>query len=112
MRCGKVKGYEISKKESDPLNTSVNGRQLPQVVSVRYLVSLMTDRASSTEEIRCTILNSKIAYREVGTILTTNKISLQFRKRFPKSSVWCMVLYLLGNLVGEEEREKVPGEWP
>lgn len=73
----------------------MNETELEQVASVRYLGSIMMERASSnTEEIRCRVASRKTAYRKVKILLTKIKLVFNLERDFlGKCCVWSVVLY-------------------
>lgn len=92
INAGKTKVMKIGKIEGR-IQLTLEGKQLEQVESFRYLGGIFKSNGSCKEEIRSRIGMGKIAFEKVKDILTAKKIPLKLRKRFAKCYVWSVVLY-------------------
>lgn len=70
-----------------------DGHQLENVDSFKYQRSTITKHGRSKKDIIQRIQQAKVAFYRKKQLLTSNKISLNARKRFLKTYIWSIALY-------------------
>lgn len=74
---------EMGKTDSR-IHLQIEGKDVEEIESFRYLGGLRKADGSCTEEIRSRIYMGKIAFENVKDLLTAKRIPLKLRKRFTK----------------------------
>ncbi|KAI5738261.1 hypothetical protein M8J77_004739 [Diaphorina citri] len=105
INIGKTKVMKISKNESN-INIKLEGQQLEQITSFKYLGAIVNSNGSSTEEIKSRIGMAKSSYKKVRNLLTARKIPVSLRVRFAKCYVWSVLLYGCESWIIRRREEK------
>ena len=94
INCKKISSMMISKKKECPkCRITVNGEEIVQVDSFRYLGCWVTSDGRSDAEIKCRIGHVKTAFMEMRRVLSASTISIEIRKRLTKFYVWSILTY-------------------
>jgi hypothetical protein len=88
--CGKTKVIRIS-RQSLPVKIMIGQKQLENVESFKYLVSVLTNYGGSTCQIKCRIALAKAAFSKKRTLFTST-LDLKLRKKLVKCYIWCTAL--------------------
>ncbi|KAI5751137.1 hypothetical protein M8J77_004668 [Diaphorina citri] len=105
INIGKTKVMKISKNESN-INIKLEGQQLEQITSFKYLGAIVNSNGSSTEEIKSRTGMAKSSYKKVRNLLTARKIPVSLRVRFAKCYVWSVLLYGCESWIIRRREEK------
>jgi hypothetical protein len=70
----------------------IDQKQLENVESFKYLVSILTNGGRCTCEIKCRIAMAKAAFNKKRTLFTST-LDLELRKKLLKCYVWSIALY-------------------
>ena len=105
INVGKTKVMKIGKEETR-LNITLNGQQLEQINSFKYLGAIVNSEGNTIEEIRKRIGMGKEAYTKMRGLLNAKKIPISLRIRFAKCYVWSIVLYGCESWVIRKKEEK------
>ena len=93
VNAAKTQVLVVSKRDAFPTNIYVNGQQLKQVRSFKYLGSTISEDGRCDSDIKTRIAISKTAFNKVKSLLTNRSIPMSLRRRFLKSYVWSTMLY-------------------
>ena len=94
INCEKTFSMVISnKKECPKCRITVNGEEIVQVDSFRYLGCWVTSDGRSDAEIKYRIGHAKTAFMEMRRVLSASTISIEIRKRLIKCYVWSILTY-------------------
>ena len=94
MNVKKTKTMVISKNsDKQTIKIKIDGKVLEQVDKYVYLGQLINNDANCDTEIRRRLEIARGAFSKLNVTLTTNKISLETRKRLWKCYVWSTLLY-------------------
>jgi hypothetical protein len=66
----------------------INGQQVQQVTTFKYLGEVMADKGSCVEELKARIAMAKVAFKKSKELLTRG-----LKKRMVKTLVWLVALY-------------------
>lgn len=105
INIGKTKVMKIGKEEGQ-INVALEGIQLEQVKSFKYLGAIVNSEGSTREEIRKRIGMAKLAYTKMKGLLTAKRIPRPLRVRFAKCYVWSVLLYGCETWVMRKQEEK------
>jgi len=83
----------ISKREAPPCNIVLNNQQLQQVDKFKYLGATLTSDGRSIDEIKIRIAQAKAAFADLNKILTSNRISIETRRRVLGSCILPILQY-------------------
>jgi hypothetical protein len=77
-------------RQPSPVTITVDQKQLENVKSFKYLVSMLTDDGRYTCEFKSTTAMAKAAFNKKN--LFTSKLHVNLRKKLVKCYIWCMAL--------------------
>jgi hypothetical protein len=75
-----------------PVKIMIEQKQLENVESFKYLVSILTDDGRCTCEIKCRIAMAKAAFNKKRALFTST-LDLELRKKIVKCYIWSIALY-------------------
>ena len=94
INCKKTFSMVISKKkECQKCRITVNGEEIVQMDSFRYLGCWVTLDGRSDAEIKRRIEQTNTAFMEMRRVLSASTISIEKRKRLIKYYVWSILIY-------------------
>ena len=82
----------INKSGEDGVTIKLNGNNLEQVKSLKYLGSTLTSNGYCSTEIRSRIALAKVAFNSRRELLT-KKFSIRLKKEMIKTLRWSVLLY-------------------
>jgi len=91
MNVEKTKVMRISRQPS-PVQIMIDQKQLENVESFTYLVSILTNDGRCTCEIKCRIAMAKAAFYKTRALFTST-LDLELRKKLVKCYIWSVALY-------------------
>ncbi|KAI5715577.1 hypothetical protein M8J77_018806 [Diaphorina citri] len=98
----------VSKREAETVNIRVNGCELKQSKSFKYLGSNIAENAKSVVDIKQRIAQAKAAFMKKYTLFCSNNINIHLRKQLIKTLVWSIALYGSETwVIGMAERKKI-----
>jgi hypothetical protein len=92
MNVRKTKVMRIS-RQPYPIKIMIDQKQLDNVEYFNYLVSMITNDARCTCEIKSRIAMAKAAFKKKKKTLFTSKLDLNLRKKLVKCYIWSTALY-------------------
>ena len=87
----KTKLMRIS-RQPFPVKIIIDQKQLANVASFKYLVSILTNEGRCNCKIKCRIAMAKTAFNKKRTLFTST-LDLELRKKLVKCYVWSIALY-------------------
>ena len=94
INCKKTFSMVISKNEECPKSRiTVNGEEIVQMDSFRYLGCCVTSVGKSDAEIKRRIGQAKTIFMQMRRVLSASTISIEIRKRLIKCYVWSVLTY-------------------
>ena len=91
MNVEKTKVMRISRQPS-PVKIMMDQKQLENVESFKYLVSILTKDGRCTCEIKCRTAMAKAAFNKMRALFTST-LELGLRKKLLKCYIWSIALY-------------------
>jgi hypothetical protein len=91
MNVEKTEVMRISRQPS-PVKIIIDQKQLENVVSFKYLGSILTNDGRCACEIKCRIAMDKAAFNKKRTLFTST-LNLELRKKLVKCYIWSIALY-------------------
>lgn len=94
INCKKTKVMKIERfKDNKPLRIEIEGTQLQQVDSFKYLGSTVTDDGKDDQEIRIRIAAARNAFNNIERVLRDRSIHMCLRLKILNCYVWSVMRY-------------------
>jgi len=93
INSGKTKILVCAREPTINANIYLENQLISQVISFKYLGSLITSDGRSSQEIKQRIGQAKTAFIKKKKILVSKKINRATKKTFLKTFVWSVALY-------------------
>ena len=94
LNSKKTEVMVISRKEEPPLiNITINNIKLKQRDHFKYLGALVSSDGRNNTEISARIVQAKMMFQKMKTVLTNSPISIQTRKRTLKCYIEAILMY-------------------
>jgi len=90
MNVEKTKVLRIS-RQPYPVKIMIDQKQLENVESFKYLVSILTNDGRCTCEIKCRIAIAKATFNKKKALFTST-LDLELRKKLVKCYIWSIAL--------------------
>ena len=88
----KTKAMIVTKGSGKTMNIVLDGQQVEQVSSFKYLGTIMNENATCIEEVKARIGMAKTAFNRMKE-LTRNGLNGELKKRMIKTLIWPVALY-------------------
>ena len=93
MNVDKTKTMVISKKEGQKAKIIVDGKELEQVKSYKYLGQTVTDEAKNDKEISIRIAQAKSTFISMSDVLTSRDMTLALRLKAVRMYIYPIISY-------------------
>lgn len=92
INVNKTKVMKIARKRAGSLQISIEGKQLTEVESFKYLGSIINNNGDCDKDVRARIGMAKKAFLK-NKVLQTKQIKIETRARLARCYVWSTALY-------------------
>jgi hypothetical protein len=88
----KTKSMVVSREEGRRVNLVIDGQQVEQVATFKYLGAVITEKGTCVEEVKARIAMAKVSFNKSKELLTKG-LKKDLKKRMVKTLVWPVALY-------------------
>jgi len=88
----KTKSMVISREGGRRVNLVIDGQQVEQVATFKYLGAVITEKGTCVEEVKARIAMAKVSFNKSKELLTKG-LKKDLKKRMVKTLVWPVALY-------------------